>query len=211
MNKYWWKIHRKQHSSSVTLAGIVNSFWQLKTHLHVMVIGSRSICVSMHWRVVSTQVIFQWEWHYNQPEGCCFLAFFLLFLPPFSHTWANSGVCRTMQWRLEGERKVLGPGGIRGGGVIPSSPGPMAELCLGNSEASCMTMGFLLHLHIWLHRLPCPSRGPQGPFAGTAFFSGWETGSLHHSISISLGLNIYIHKHHAEERLNYLLHCINWF
>ena len=71
----------------MTLAGRVYSFWQPKTHLHVLVIGSRSICISIHWWAGRAQVIFQWEWHYNQPQRLLFSCFFFLFFSPaFSHT-----------------------------------------------------------------------------------------------------------------------------
>lgn len=69
-----------------TLAGIVNSFWQLKTHLHVIFIGSRSICIGMHWQAVRTQAILSANHSIAPLKAAVFWLFPSHFLPPFTQT-----------------------------------------------------------------------------------------------------------------------------
>lgn len=150
-----------------TLAGIVNSFWQWKIHLHMIFIGSRSICIGTCWQAVSALVTLEWGWYHRELRLLPLVSSYLHF-----HILApHSGVCRAVRWRIiEGERKVSGPGKTKGGRIVSSS------WAQWDSPQNC-----------GISARPCistPGGSTQGAFIGTIFPMNRETGSLHHSVGI---------------------------
>lgn len=82
----------------------------------------------------------------------------------------------------------------------------MAELCV-ETEPSPQNFGLsALTCTSDSAGFPSPGRGTQGPFVGIALLVEKLEAC---NIGIGSGINIYIRKHRAEERLNYLPHCVN--
>lgn len=148
-------------------------------------IGARSICISLvdrrrgRWSCLSENGI---SASLKAAFPLCLLASLFTHLYPSQVSAKPCG-----EESLRGREKSQEQEGLGAKGLFPASSAqrdPPSPWNCGLSAVPCIST---------------PGRGTQGPFSGRTFLVE-KPGNLHQNISVGFGLNIYICKHHVEER-----------